>query len=204
MPGDGLLTYDNVNKREWLDLTETDLLQFPGGSGEKRFQNVLAQTGPGGLFAGFAVAKSPDIRALAISGGIDVSSFDFMRNEVPTANIIELLGVTDSDAQGSKFAVGYLDEVIGQPPFPVGAVFFVRPFSELTRGAGLAIGSNDLLIHSHNGVMLYRQAVPEPRTLLSAIFAIVTVRVSQTWMKVNVGHGRRDRELRKERNGSQR
>ena len=29
-PGDGLLTYDDVSKRGWLDLTETQLFKFPG------------------------------------------------------------------------------------------------------------------------------------------------------------------------------
>jgi hypothetical protein len=35
-PGDGLLTYDDVNQREWLDLSVSRLDQFP----VPRFENV--------------------------------------------------------------------------------------------------------------------------------------------------------------------
>jgi hypothetical protein len=32
-PGDGLLTYDDVNQRVWLDLSETDLVVAVSGRG---------------------------------------------------------------------------------------------------------------------------------------------------------------------------
>jgi hypothetical protein len=71
-PGDGLLTYDDVNQREWLDLSQTLLTsQFPGATQEDRYQYVASQTAPGGLFAGFSVAKSVDVIALAQSAGIN-------------------------------------------------------------------------------------------------------------------------------------
>src|SRR5688500_17581151 len=74
-PGDGLLTFDTVNQREWLDLSQTILnSQFPGTNREARFSYVVSQTSAGGLFQGFAVAKSQDVRNLAASAGIDVST----------------------------------------------------------------------------------------------------------------------------------
>jgi hypothetical protein len=76
MPGDGLLTYDDVNQREWLDLSETLLTdQFPGSdpspliAREMRYQFVVSQTASGGLFEGFSVAKSTDVIQFAQSAG---------------------------------------------------------------------------------------------------------------------------------------
>jgi len=70
-PGDGLLTYDDANQREWLDLSQTLLTsQFPGADREAKYLYVVGQTGTGGLFDGFSVARSPDVIALAQSAGI--------------------------------------------------------------------------------------------------------------------------------------
>lgn len=68
-PGDGLLTYDDVNKREWLDLTESRLLRFamPGDSLVDVYQAVVAETLPGGEYAGFSLAKNEDVLLLAES-----------------------------------------------------------------------------------------------------------------------------------------
>ncbi|QDU55290.1 hypothetical protein [Aeoliella mucimassa] len=74
VPGDGLLTYDDVNQREWLDLTETQLFKFPGGTLEEQYQAVVDHTLPGGMFAGFTVATAEDVRALAESAGIDTTT----------------------------------------------------------------------------------------------------------------------------------
>jgi hypothetical protein len=65
-PGDGLLTFDDVNKREWLDLSESLLYQFPGDTLEARYKSVVVQTLPGGLFENFTIAKSSDVIALAV------------------------------------------------------------------------------------------------------------------------------------------
>jgi len=61
-PGDGLLTYDEVNQREWLDLTETidwslaDLLEG------------LSSNGP---LQGFFLANKEDVSGLATSAGVE-------------------------------------------------------------------------------------------------------------------------------------
>ena len=97
-PGNGLLTFDDVNQREWLDLSESLLEQFSGDTLEKNYPSVVAETRVGDIFEGFSVAKGEDAEALAISGGIDIvlriGSFD--HNLIPTTNIINLLGVTDA------------------------------------------------------------------------------------------------------------
>lgn len=59
-PGDGLLTYDDVNQREWLDVTVSSLNQFP----EPRLDNAVAEIATGGRFAGFTWAKRRDVIAL--------------------------------------------------------------------------------------------------------------------------------------------
>jgi hypothetical protein len=40
-PGDGLLTYDDVNRREWLDVTQTQLWLFPGNRSRRRIDRAL-------------------------------------------------------------------------------------------------------------------------------------------------------------------
>jgi hypothetical protein len=41
-PGDGLLTYDDVNQREWLDLSQTlQSSQFPVANQEAKYQYVF-------------------------------------------------------------------------------------------------------------------------------------------------------------------
>lgn len=59
--GDGLLTYDTIDKREWLDLPET---------GGVRLSEVLAQMEPGGRLEGFQFATLEDVSALAASAGV--------------------------------------------------------------------------------------------------------------------------------------
>jgi hypothetical protein len=56
-PDDGLLTYDDVNRREWLDVSQSLLIQFPGSTLEQRYQSALAELAPGGMFEGFREEK---------------------------------------------------------------------------------------------------------------------------------------------------
>jgi hypothetical protein len=178
VPGDGLLTYDTVNKREWLDLSQTLLSeQFPGtGSDfleirESRYQYVVAQTALGGLFEGFRVARSPQVLGLAQSAGIDTSSFSFP-NTAPSLELGNLLGFTLQPMGGNKFAIGLMDELDST------ASFLRRRDAQvviLGGGAGLAglrtgIGHTDL--QTPPGVMLYR-AIPEPNTLILLIGALI-------------------------------
>jgi len=59
--GDGLLTYDDVNNREWLDLTETLDLAFT---------EVEEHLSTGGYLNGFTLATVEDLEGLADSAGV--------------------------------------------------------------------------------------------------------------------------------------
>lgn len=166
-PGDGLLTYDDVNQREWLDLSQTILTtQFPGRSRDERFDYVIGQTSLGGIFGGFTAAKSHDVIALAQSAGIDTTTDDFATNSEPTLNLVEHIGFTSDPRVGDRLAVGILDELGGPSyPFHLGARFFsVAPTS-----AGLSIGIGQTEFRTVPAVMLYR-AIPEPDALLLVLY----------------------------------
>jgi len=177
-PGDGLLTFDDVNLREWLDVSESLLIQFPGTTLEDRYQSALAELAPNGRFEGFTVARSGDVIALAESAGIDTTSLDFNINQAPTSQLIDVLSPTfTSDDLSFVVAVGFLDELVSSPPFPThfrdyrfAAEFVVAtrqpPFAG-NAGLNVTFGS-DSISRTTTGVMLYR-VVPEPVALALAI-----------------------------------
>ena len=155
-PGEGLLTYDDVNQREWLDLSETLLVNW--GSNPA---NVVAELGSGGYFEGFTFAKSADLIALAESAGIDTGTLEFVTNGAATSSLVTLLEGT-STSGNSSFAL--IDEFSGTPMtlasqqvasitvnvnFNIAGLRFI-PY--------LSLGDRPFLI---TGVMLYR-VVPEP------------------------------------------
>lgn len=159
-PGDGLLTYDDVNQREWLDLSVSSLAQFP----DPKLENALAEISANGLFAGFTFAKRSDVHALAVSAGIDPTTDSFARNASPVRSVIELLSPTPPFTGTILHSIGFVDEFPTPPPFP-GAIiesadFRFDPNSGPEGRAGLSIfAGNDLA--GLGGLMLYR-VVPEP------------------------------------------
>lgn len=168
-PGDGLLTLDTVNKREWLDLSQTLLSdQFPGTGAnfleirEARYQYVVSQTAPGGLFEGFTVAKSPAVIALAMSAGIDTSTLNYSLNSSNTLALQDLLSVTRFIPDANSYSIGLLDELGSlTAPNRLGVIFRVTPIA-----AGISVGDPANVLQSSDppGVMLLR-AVPEPSAL---------------------------------------
>jgi hypothetical protein len=177
--GDGLLTYDDVNHRVWLDLSQTILSsQFPGevpsqqATRENRYQYVVSQTGPGGMFEGFTVAKRGDVIALAESAGIDTSTLDENVNADSAAVLTGFLGITVLEGT-AKISIGILDE-----PLVVNSQGSIRPSASIFNTpsqAGLAIGPYHFQHTAPPGVMLYRAAIPEPATLLLAILSAVAI-----------------------------
>jgi hypothetical protein len=167
-PGDGLLTYDTVNRREWLDLSQTVLnSQFPGTDREAKYEYVVGQTGPGGLFEGLTVAKVEDATALAQSAGVDTSTLSYDVNANTTTALIQLLSVTALFP--TRNSAGLLDELNSSMTARKRAVFFIDARSQ----AGLAFGSEiDLLQFPPPGVFLFRQ-VPEPRRIILAAFVFL-------------------------------
>ena len=167
--GDGLLTYDDMNQREWLYLSESLLEQFPGMMPIEKLQNAIAELGPGGLFEGFIFAKNDNAVGLAQSAGIDTTTFDFARNATPTAALIQLLSptVTFTHSNNRLLTIGFLDELDNSNEAL--ATFFVSPQSGPNGDAGIIIGGTDFGLPSYLGLMLYRNAIPEPEALVLGI-----------------------------------
>lgn len=176
-PNDGLLTYDDVNQREWLDLSETLLVDWGLDP-----NNVVAQLGPGGYFQGFEFAKSADVIALAESAGIDTVTLDFSVNSVPTDQLISLLGVTALSGGNTRSSFGVVDELASVSMTLsddlVAAIETIPPYQE----AGLRFvpyGGLTDTPYLITGVMLYRQ-IPEPSTS-TLIIPVALATLSLRW-----------------------
>ena len=167
-PGDGLLTYDPVNGREWLDFPVSRLSQFGGTELEG---NTLANAVtlakqellPGGLFEGFTLAVREDVIGLVDAAGVDLATRQARRDTADQmARLTGLLG-------GSRI-IGVLNEtnpdfdgVGADQPYFAATLRVSGSFSR--REARLEISpSSDGFTTSGSGLSLYRQAVPEPTT----------------------------------------
>ena len=172
MPGDGLLTYDDVSRREWLDLSVSRLNQFP----EPQLENAIAEIMPGGLFEGFNLASRSDVLALAESGGVDTSTSNLAVNQIAMSELIELLGSTFARDTPVfiRRSVGFIDEVDTNPPMAhqMGVVLRVIaiPYSDAGTAGLYFSSSDDSLFQGSTGLMLYR-VVPEPSTLMQLLMA---------------------------------
>jgi hypothetical protein len=183
-PGDGLLTFDNINNREWLDISVTLLEQFPGSTLEERYQAVVAETAGGGLFEGFRVAGEVDVIALANSAGVDTTKTDYTTNGGSVDELIRLFGMPvklfgDELVASYAFVDAYADR-----PTPVrAAMIFVSlpppleppPFPPIGT-AFVNVGRGDGIGASTTGVGLLRAAVPEPAA--TRILAVSVVMLS--------------------------
>jgi hypothetical protein len=177
-PGDGLLTFDDVNQREWLDMSVSRLNQFSGARLEDRYQNAITEIAPGGLFDGFMVAKRVDVVELAESAGVNTTTDDFGTNQAAVGKLIDLIGPTLIFRSEQLFSLGFLDEplmgfsnrlhsrfalVAADPTFAGRASLeFFTPMD------------SDVTAPSVYGIMLFRQ-VPEPSSLSLAVAGIVSL-----------------------------
>jgi len=182
--GDGLLTFDDVNQREWLDLSETILNQFPGTNLEEHYQSVLAELDSGGMFEGFTVANGNDTTSLAQSAGIDTNSGDFDTNKFATSAIINLLSATITFGDEHQQSLGLLDQYA--PPISPScrcheaAIFLVNADignpNRTHAQAGYGIShSSDAIRSLFSGVMLYRLTVPEPNSAVLCSICILVL-----------------------------
>jgi hypothetical protein len=164
--GDGLLTYDDVNQREWLDLPLTLASSgvFPDG--------VFTEMHPGGLLDGFSWAKGADVIALAESAGVNTTTLDFVANHNATNNVIGLLGITRGpNLEDDIYAGGRIDATGSPSGLSVGA-FFQDEISDAR--AGLSLSSQiDIVGRLAPGVWIFREAVPEPPTVHSSAIALL-------------------------------
>jgi hypothetical protein len=174
--GDGLLTYDDVNRREWLDLTESRLATLPGRTLNEKYQGALAELVVGGRWQGFTIAKLPDLVALAISAGIDTSTENYPVNQASTAALIPLVGrsLTTTPDSPNLISMGLLDEIGPATPTLmsrlVGSLWVIPDGVRQRAGLG-PIGVPDIAREGNTGVWLYRE-VPEPNSLVLQVVAM--------------------------------
>ena len=166
-PGDGLLTYDDVNQREWLDVPFTiEMFPVELRDPEPRYQSVANELGLGAVFTGFAIGNSSDLIALAQSAGIDTTTHERATNLADTAALIGLLGATYMSTSGESFYTrGLLNELE-----PMCGCRMYGNFGAGASGAGMSLFSaaqnSDDIPSRSTGVWLYREAVPEPATAI--------------------------------------
>lgn len=97
-PGDGLLTFDDSNNREWLDLTETQGMSIA---------DVTSKLGPIGDYAGFVHASANDVLGLATSAGVQIDLRPWALDPVPAVRELQqLVGITDDGSWLSVWSVG--------------------------------------------------------------------------------------------------
>ena len=152
--GDGLLTFDDVNNREWLDLTETQLFKFPGDTLEEQYQSVVDETYSTGMFADFTVAVSSDVIALTESAGIDTSTQNWEINRAASGALVNLLGRSHTST-----SFGVVADLSRESSV---AVFVFSGREEGLAGLNIGDSMSDL-----KGVWLYRP-IPEPSSLFLA------------------------------------
>ena len=175
--GDGLLTFDDVNQREWLDVPQTLLARIAQEtSGCSTFECVAESFLATSEFSGFEWATRADVFELAESAGIDATTVDFAINELATGTLLGLLGIT------LPFNNGFFDETVG------GTYGFVQvvdgspdPYiiiaSTPSSSAGIASFSSFGNIDSPatlTGLFLYRN-VPEPSSYLLVTFGTLAM-----------------------------
>jgi hypothetical protein len=166
--GDGLLTYDDLNRREWLDVSQSLLIQFPGATLEERYQNAITELAPGGLFEGFTVAVSADVIGLAQSAGIDTTTSNYAINGGPVSQLIDLLHTTFGALPGIARSQGMIDEFDTFPPRPARSAMILH--HDPPNYASLLIGADsEGNVAARTGVMLYRSVIPEPDSLCIGI-----------------------------------
>jgi hypothetical protein len=95
-PGDGLLTYDDSNHREWLDFSVAANLNM---------NEMYAQTAAGGSLAGFHLATGLNLEELGRSSLTQASDW---REEIHSLLPYQQLGLMASDIAERRY---YVDEM---------------------------------------------------------------------------------------------
>ena len=166
-PGDGLLTFDNVNIREWLDLTETQGMSI---------QDVQAQLMPGEEYAGFAIASMSEVVELLTTAGVHIASIS-EENVDPAMNLVGLLGETGDGSFGFVDAAGLAFAEDSGEFVTIGVRWSTINDPDLASGCGFPGAGS---CGEQNSVWLFRP-VPEPSTLLLCILALGVVGGRWKW-----------------------
>ncbi len=174
-PGDGLLTYDTVSGREWLDLSETQLTLFPGETRNDRYLAVVAETGAGGLFDGFWPASKEDVFGLAASAGIDTSASRRGANNEAAGVLAELASLT-KESQRGRWTSGLVHDLDRN------RTVVLIGFNNQDREFSGVIERN--VIGMSHGVWMYR-TVPEPPAIVLALL-LSSLGLLAAWRRVRV------------------
>ena len=189
-PGDGLLTYDTVNQREWLDVTET-ILSFFSDSIITDEATAVAKLEllPGGALEGFTLASRQAVEELVASAGVDLSTTQRAQETADDMRaLIRLIETSEGSALPGQGGVvkAIIDEMI-VPEFifenanvaailVVSSPFGSAPFGEANMGFATNTDSYRVRGTTVNfvGLMVYRDAVPEPGTISLVGLVIVS------------------------------
>jgi hypothetical protein len=192
-PGDGLLTYDNVNGREWLDIPESLLSQFGTDDDvDAAIDAALAETLPGGRFEGFALASREEFFELMESAGIDTTPpiFTDDMSALSMQRLIELLGPLSTNP-GMIRTGGVVNGVIFDPPTPplpariamlLSYTGFIGDSTPFGFGRAIEVSRGDGYTVNFLGLLLSRPAIPEPSTCTLVLSVTVTVVIQRSWL----------------------
>lgn len=191
-PGDGLLTYDPNTGLEWLDITESELIQF-GATVDGAVEEVMRQMSLGSLFPDFVLATRSEVFQLLESAGYDGSS---IAARTATAQLmrkaISLLGavsassaknpIPSDEAGGARAMIGEtLSPVtddrtayLALTPKVTEAFLDIAPYG--VASISVSNGSDIFGPTSvrYTGLWLYRHAVPEPESATLLMLVLVT------------------------------
>ncbi len=160
--GDGLLTRDDVNGLEWLDLTE---------STNRSYNSVIGEFGAGGDFAGFRYADVTELTLLFSQAGFAASALNtgnLSGNKTIAQALVNLLGVTGTSNAGTRFTSKGL---VVNPAFtnPALSGAFVDYSTQFNTGAistGNGGTENDSSTTFGSWLVRSSATVPEPTTFV--------------------------------------
>lgn len=190
-PGDGLLTFDEVHNREWLDLTET------AGLG---WDSILGAIAPGGELFGFSLATIKDVEQLVESAALQETEpwiipgvagsepkefVDLLGEKTLPVPIRSFLG----DGVAIRFSYGnvvQVDQSEDDTPIIENEVFYVmsfensgpvpgginRPLALIGNSGGFFVAPQlDPEAMDESPYWLYRSVVPEPSSSILILLA---------------------------------
>ena len=133
--GAGAITLDTATGLEWLDL---------GFSINRSYDDVSANLGPGGDFAGFRYASAAELITLYTNAGIvnvDTNVFEAV-NLGPVSNLLNLTGTTWQGTGSGPFAGGRVSDI--HPPTGGRRVSFYQVDNAMTGGRANVLTSGGI------------------------------------------------------------
>jgi hypothetical protein len=185
-PGDGLLTYDDVHGREWLDLTET--LGFDRTT-------IIEATQPGGSLDSFSLAELEDIEELVASANLSwiepwslpgvtgtgpKSLVDLVGEIIQMEGVLLLVRLSSGQISDGPASASHLPVFIGTRAYVLSVEAeslqpggLNRPIYPMLNHGGVFTAPTSALENEQGGPFwLYRAAIPEPSSLMLLLLGI--------------------------------